>query len=223
MRRTVARVRRALGDELPLPDRCHAELIRQTDNFGRTTWLGVPIWQNVLDLWVIQETIAEVRPALLIETGTNRGGSSFFYANLFDLLGRGRVVTVDVARLHDLSHSRVTYLIGDSASTEVTREVGRIAAETGGPVLVILDSDHSEAHVTRELEAYAGFVTPGSYLLVQDGVIDKLPMFAGARPGPLPSIDKFLTAHPEFELDADRCNRFPFTHHPNGWLRRIAK
>src|SRR5438132_10433130 len=61
------------------------DLVRKTKNFGSVTWLGQPIWQNVLDLWTIQETIAEVRPRLLIETGTNRGGSSLFYANLFDL------------------------------------------------------------------------------------------------------------------------------------------
>src|SRR5687767_7841347 len=63
------------------------ELIRKTNNFGYTTWLGQPIWQNVLDLWTIQETIAEVRPRLLIECGTYHGGSSLFYANLFDLMG----------------------------------------------------------------------------------------------------------------------------------------
>src|ERR1051325_4593058 len=63
------------------------QLIRKTENFGRLTWLGNPIWQNVLDLWTIQETISEVQPDLLIECGTNRGGSSMFYAHLMDLLG----------------------------------------------------------------------------------------------------------------------------------------
>src|SRR3954452_1566479 len=66
-----------------------SELTAKTNNFGRMTWLGNPIWQNVLDLWTIQETIAEVRPSLLIETGTNRGGSSLFFAHLMDLLGQG--------------------------------------------------------------------------------------------------------------------------------------
>jgi cephalosporin hydroxylase len=64
------------------------------------------IWQNVLDLWSLQEASAHIRPKLPLEPGTNRGGSALFYAHLFDLLGEGRVVTVDVERLHDLTHPR---------------------------------------------------------------------------------------------------------------------
>lgn len=196
------------------------ELVLQTDNFGRINWLGHPIWQNVLDLWTIQETIAEVRPALLIECGTNRGGSSLFFAHLFDLMGQGQVVTVDVERLHDLSHPRVTYLIGSSTSVEVVEVVRKKAASCSGPVMVILDSDHSTDHVRRELECYAPLVSPGSYCLVQDGVIDTLETFRPNRPGPLPAIEDFLKSHAEFELDSERCERFLITHHPKGWLRR---
>jgi len=94
------------------------------------------------------------------------------------------------------------------------------ASGTRGPVLVILDSDHSEAHVAAELAVYAPLVTRGSYCLVQDGWIDTLPMMAGARPGPLPAIDQFVAAHSEFEIDHERCERFIVSHHPRGWLRR---
>src|SRR3954471_14581713 len=65
----------------------HLDLIAETNNFASTSWLNVPIWQNVLDLWTIQESIAEIRPGLLIETGTHHGGSALFYANLMDLMG----------------------------------------------------------------------------------------------------------------------------------------
>jgi cephalosporin hydroxylase len=85
--------------------------------------------------------------------------------------------------------------------------------------MVLLDSDHNEAHVGREMEIYQRFVTPGSFLLVQDGVIDTLPFFAAGRPGPLPAIEAFLKAHPEFEVDTERCSRFLITHSPKGWLR----
>jgi hypothetical protein len=46
-----------------------------------------------------------VQPALVIECGTNRGGSALFYAHLFDLLGKGRVLTIDVESMHQLSHA----------------------------------------------------------------------------------------------------------------------
>lgn len=195
-------------------------LIRQTGNFAQVKWLGHPIWQNVFDLWVIQETIAEVKPELLIECGTNRGGSSMFYANLFDLMGRGAVITIDVEKLHNLSHPRVTYLLGSSTSEEIVGNIRPRAAACTGPVLVILDSDHSEGHVRHELECYSPMVTPGSYCLVQDGVIDTLSVFAAGRPGPLPAIESFLQANPDFELDAERSARFLITHHPKGWLKR---
>lgn len=78
-------------------------LIKKTENFGHQTWLGQPIWQNIFDLWTIQETVCELRPDLLIECGTHRGGSSYFFATLFDLIGHGRVITIDIAKMHDLS------------------------------------------------------------------------------------------------------------------------
>jgi cephalosporin hydroxylase len=200
------------------------ELIRKTNNFGYIKWLGQPIWQNVLDLWTIQETIAEVRPGLLIECGTYHGGSSLFYAHLFDLMGTGKVVTIDVTRLHNLTHPRVTYLIGSSTSKQVLAEVRKHVAACSGPVMVILDSDHTKDHVRGEIEYYAPLVTPGSYCLVQDGVIDTLSIFRQGRPGPLPAIEDYLRSTNEFELDADRSQRFLITHHPKGWLRRkLAK
>jgi cephalosporin hydroxylase len=196
------------------------ELVAVTDNFSRTTWLGRPIWQNVLDLWTIQETISEVKPALLVECGTHRGGSALFYANLFDLLGRGRVITIDIAPLAALAHPRVDVVIGSSVSADVIARVRAAAEAEAGPVMVILDSDHSRRHVRAELERYAPFVTPGSFLLVQDGIIDFLPFFRAARPGPFPAIQDFLAQHPEFEVDAERSRRFLISHHPSGWLRR---
>lgn len=196
------------------------ELIAKTNNFGSVSWLGHPIWQNILDLWTIQETVAFVRPSLLIECGTNRGGSSLFFANLFDLMGEGQVVTVDIERLHSLSHPRITYLIGSSTSPEIVEVVQKKAAACSGPVMVILDSDHSRDHVRLELECYAPLVTPGSYCLVQDGVIDTLSNCRAWRPGPLPAIEDFLRSTDDFELDVERCERFLITHHPKGWLRR---
>jgi cephalosporin hydroxylase len=193
------------------------ELISKTKNFDTVTWLGHPIWQNVLDLWTIQETIAAVKPSLLIETGTNRGGSSLFFANLFDLMGSGEIITIDVEKLHNLSHPRITYLLGGSTSPDIVETVRQRVAATTGPVMVILDSDHARDHVRREIDCYTPFVTPGSYCLVQDGVIDKLNHLS---PGPLPAIEDFMKSTNDFEVDDEKCERFLITHHPKGWLRR---
>jgi cephalosporin hydroxylase len=199
----------------------HQDLIVRTGNFASTSWLGVPIWQNVLDLWTTQETIAEVRPALLIETGTHRGGSALFYAQLMELLGTGRVITIDIVDKHqDVRHSRVTFLEGSSTDAGIAEEARRAAGEADGPVMVVLDGNHDRDHVARELELYAPLVTPGSFLLSQDGVIDQIWMFRDSRPGPLEANRSFLQRHPEFEYDRERNERFGVTHHPLGWMRR---
>jgi cephalosporin hydroxylase len=200
--------------------RFHTDLIRKTSNFHDVTWLGHQVWQSVLDLWTIQEAIADVKPTLLIETGTYRGGSALFYAHLFDLMGRGRVITVDIEDVHDLRHPRVTFLLGSSTSPDVLMSIREASKEADGPIMVVLDSDHAEDHVASELEAYAPFVSPGSFMLVQDGVIDTLRLFGAHRPGPLPAIRAFLRRHPEFEVDHERSGRFLITQHPAGWLRR---
>src|SRR5436305_10690267 len=113
----------------PLYDAFFTHLVAKTNNFGSVTWLGHPSWQNVLDLWTIQETIAEVRPALLIETGTHRGGSALLYAQLMDLIGYGRVITIDVVDKNELDHPRVTFLLGDSTSPVIVEEVRADAAD----------------------------------------------------------------------------------------------
>lgn len=199
------------------------QLIHRTANFSKMTWLGHPIWQNVLDLWTIQETISELRPALLIETGTWQGGSALFYAHLCELLGAGKVVTVDVEQRSVANHPRLRPIVGRSSTDEeVLKEVHSIVADARGPVMVILDSNHSEDHVYAELKAYSPFVTSGSFLLCQDGVVDILACFAGDRPGPLPAIYRFLREHhTEFQVDLEREQRFLVTHHPMGWLRRL--
>jgi cephalosporin hydroxylase len=199
------------------------ELMQKTGNFKSTKWLNTPIMQNILDLWTIQETISEVKPELLIETGTNQGGSALFYANLFDLMGIGRVITVDIEKMHDISHPRIDFIVGKSIAETTLERVTESVHSVNGPVMVILDSDHSYKTVIGELNAYAPFVTKGSFMLVQDGIRDTLPVLRqNYPPGPLPAIREFLASHKEFEVDRERCERFPISHHPEGWLRRMG-
>lgn len=215
---------RAKRTALPLVNQTFfLELMEKTDNFFHTKWLGYPILQNVMDLWTIQETIAEIKPELLIETGTNQGGSAVFYAHLFDLMSTGRVITVDVDKLHNIQHDRIEFLIGSSVSNEVASRIKAAAGSTQGPVMVILDSDHSTAHVRRELETYGPCVTANSYMLVQDGVTDYIPALGQRHPpGPLYAIRDFLSTHKEFEIDRERCERFVITQHTDGWLKKIG-
>lgn len=228
--RTRGTIARALDSAAR--NRFFERLIKHTNNFDKVSWLGIPVWQNVFDLWTIQETIAQVRPDVLIETGTNRCGSAQFFAHIFDLLygrgseakGKGRIWTVDIEKLHDVTNPRITTHLGSSVAEETLASLRTWLGPNPGTVMVILDSDHNRPHVRRELEAYTPFVTPGSYLLCQDGVIDDLSMFnRHGEEGPRKAIDDFFATSPladQFEIDHERCERFLITHHPKGWLRR---
>jgi cephalosporin hydroxylase len=140
-----------------------------------------------------------------------------------DLMDQGRLVTVDIVKLHELDHPRIDFILGSSTDPETVEKVRAAAAEADGPVMVILDGNHERDHVAKELELYAPLVTPGSLLLSQDGIIDQLWMFSDTRPGPLPANADFLDRHDEFEYDEERNERYLLTHHPLGWMRRRAE
>jgi len=196
----------------------YLDLVFHTDNFRGQKWLGRTNWQPPFDFWNIQEAISDIKPQLLIETGTHRGGSAYAYAKLFDAMEHdGHIVSVDIEdkRESDTAHSKITFLVGSSTDEAIVDQINTLVTQCTGPVMVILDSDHRQQHVQKELELYHGFVTPGSFLHVQDGFTD-----LWGKPGPLAAINNFLPKHPEFELDEYLCNRYLVTHNPNGWLRR---
>jgi cephalosporin hydroxylase len=196
------------------------DVLYESDAWTKATWLGAQALKNPLDLWVYQEILFERKPAVIVETGTYRGGSALFLATICDLLGHGEVMSVDIEPVRDdyPEHPRITYLGGRSSTDpEVVSEiVNRIA---GREALVILDSDHSQAHVEAELDVYAPLVPVGGYVIVEDSNIGRIRK--DLMPGPLQAIETFLARTSEFEIDRDR-EKFLITFNPSGYLRRVA-
>ncbi len=186
----------------------------------RTRWMGVETLKCPLDLWAYQEILFEVRPDLVVETGTHKGGSALFLAGMLDLIGKGDVATIDVrpdpARP---AHPRIRYVTGSSADPQVVASVfsGRPSGET---CLVILDSDHSKAHVARELAEFAPRVSVGSYLIVEDTNVNGHPVLPDFGAGPYEAVEEFLASHPGFEADTSR-EKFLMTFNPKGFLKRL--
>ncbi len=60
------------------------------------TWMGRPVIQLPEDMIRIQEVIWRVRPDVIVETGVAHGGSLIFYASLFEAMGHGRVIGIDI-------------------------------------------------------------------------------------------------------------------------------
>ena len=86
--------------------------------------------------------------------------------------------------------------------------------------MVILDSDHSEDHVTKELEKYHSLVTKGNYLVVEDSNVNGHPVWPQHGPGPMEAILKFIKNNPQFQVDKAR-ERHLVTFNPMGYLKRI--
>jgi len=173
------------------------------------------------DLWVYQEILSKLRPDLIIETGTAYGGSALYLASICDLINHGHVVTIDVKEIPTWPiHNRITYLVGSSVEEKIVAKVSDFA-KGASTVLVILDSDHSLSHVAAELKTYAPFVTQGSYLIVEDTIVNGHPVYWGHGPGPMEAAMKFLKENGDFEMDRS-LEKFRLTFNPKGFLRRVA-
>lgn len=190
------------------------------ETWQQTFWLGSRALKCPLDLWVYQEIIHEQRPDVIIETGTAEGGSALFLASVCELLGGGRVITIDI---HEPTksrpeHPRITYVIGSSIDPAVVSTV-EASIDADAKVMVILDSDHSKDHVVAELHAYSRLVTSGSYLVVEDTNLNGHPVEVDFGPGPMEAVEEFLASNHDFTVDTS-CEKFYLTMNPKGYLRR---
>lgn len=170
-------------------------LHKYTYNFR---WLSRPIIQLPQDIVAMQELIWQVKPDLIIETGIAHGGSLILSASMLALIdyceaaeagktldpksSRRRVLGLDIdirthnrdaIEAHALAH-KIDMIQGSSIAPEVITQVHEYA-KGYERILVCLDSNHTHEHVLAELEAYAPLVSPDSYCVVFDTVIEDMP------------------------------------------------
>lgn len=183
------------------------------------SWFGHRTLKCPMDLWTYQEILVETKPDLVVECGTRFGGSAYYIASILDLLGHGRVLTIDIDTAPSRpSHPRIEYVAGSTVDPEVLERVRKAAR--GQRTMVILDSDHAEEHVFAELRAYREVVSVGCYLIVEDTNVNGHPARPDFGPGPMEALDRFLATADDYVVDADR-ERFMMTLNPRGFLRRV--
>jgi cephalosporin hydroxylase len=188
--------------------------------WSNTYWLGHLVMKCPLDLWLYQEMIHTLQPDLIIETGTYDGGSALYFASLCDLVGKGRVLTIDVAEREGRpQHDRITYLKASSVAPATMATV-REAAKHAKVILVVLDSDHRKAHVLEELRLYGPLVTKGSFLIVEDTNLNGHPVWPEHGPGPMEAVEEFMKGNVDFQLDKEK-EKFLLSFNPKGYLKRV--
>jgi cephalosporin hydroxylase len=202
------------------------------------TWLGRPIIQLPDDLLRIQEAIFRIQPDVIIETGVAHGGSLVFYASLCKAMEKGRVIGVDIEiRPHNRaalqSHFLAPYIAlieGSSIDPRIVSEVSG-AVKPGETVMVMLDSCHTKSHVLSELNAYGPLVTPGSYIVAMDGIMEQLQGAPRTQPdwtwnNPRQAALEFASRHPEFVIEEpaflfnEGVVKERVTYWPDAYLRR---
>jgi cephalosporin hydroxylase len=203
-------------------------------------WMGRPIIQLPEDMIRLQEVIYALQPDVLVETGVAHGGSLIFYASLFEAMGKGRVVGVDIEiRPHNRQaieehpmKKRIELIEGSSTAPEVLEQV-KALLKPGEKVLVVLDSNHSRDHVLAELKAYGELVEVGSYVVATDGIMAQVK--GGPRTAddwdwnnPQQAVHDFVAQDKRFVVEEPA---FPFnegvvkervTYWPDAFVKRIA-
>lgn len=204
------------------------------------SWLGRPIIQLPEDVVRIQEVIHELQPDVIVETGVAHGGALVYYASLCKIVGKGRVVGVDIeirphnrAALEEHPLADLITLIERSSTDPDT--LAQVAAHIrpGEKTLVILDSNHTREHVLAELEAYGELVSVGSYIIAMDGIMELVADTPRGSPewsedNPISAVEEFVRDHPEFVVEQPRWQfneselRRNVTHWQQGYLRRVS-
>ena len=199
------------------------------------TWMGVPIIQLPADIMATQEVIWKTKPDIIIETGVARGGSLIFMASILEIIGKGKVIGVDIdirqhnresIEAHPLS-KRINLVEGGSVDTDILAEV-RSHIRKDSKVMVVLDSDHSRSHVLNECRAYGPMVTQGCYLVVADTLVGHVEekdaptnrsklWFKGNDP--LSATNDYLKENDRFEIDDEINGKLVLSSSPGGYLK----
>lgn len=188
--------------------------------YEKTYWMGIKTAKCPMDMWIYQEIMFNLKPDLIIETGTLSGGSALYFAQMFDLIGKGKVLTIDINKHPDLpTHPRIKYITGSSTSVETLSLVEKEVKDKKS-VMVILDSDHHADYKLKEMELYGKYVTVGNYMIAEDSCFDEFPAWPEYGPGPAAAIKKFMHKNTSFEIDRSKENHM-ITFAPKAFLKKI--
>jgi cephalosporin hydroxylase len=198
-----------------------------------TTWgRGAAMHKEPPDLARYEILIDRIRPRVVVECGLFYGGSQLWFAERVPYhiaVEMNPETTRDyMENKHGLGEPPLNGFVVMGNSHRVYPQVAALTKLLAGnePILVVLDSNHDTNTVYGELQLYHQLVTPGSYLVCEDGILHY--MRKGEFPhgnwfdgDPLLAIEKWLPDHQEFVPDMELEAMFDgATAHPKGWLRR---
>ena len=176
--------------------------------------------KSPIDLALYLRLLWKIKPATIIEIGSQRGGGALWFADMAAVYGLvAKVVSVDLAS-PALRDSRIEFLTGD-----VERLGDCLAPEYLATLLrpwfVVEDSSHTYSGVTAALEFFSTRMAQGEMIVIEDGILDELDIPDIYHGGPNRALADFMQAHPEsFHIDRESCDFYGInaTYSPNGFL-----
>lgn len=190
------------------------------DGHHHITYRGVPCIKCPFDYVTYQMILDEVKPDLIIEIGTNKGGSALYLADLMEANGKGIIHSIDVSdQAYDLvkKHPRVKLFTGGWEKYDLD------FAKEFKVILVIEDSSHEYENTLLAIHKFAPLVSRGSYLIVEDGILNILGWGKSFGGGPIKAINEFLKSNTDFEIDNKWEGFFgkQATFNPKGFLKKV--
>lgn len=187
----------------------------------KVTYKGVPAIKCPFDYTLYQMIIQEVQPDLVIEIGTNKGGSTLYIADLLELNKKGEIHTIDLPENNEdailLSHSRIKIF------KEGFKNYNTESLLNYKTILIIEDGSHQYKDTLATLNKFAPFVSKDSYFIVEDGIVNELGWEKEFNGGPQKALKEFLERNSSFIVDKKWCDFFGVnaTFNVNGYLKKI--
>lgn len=230
----------SMGDDTDLHQKAiELQVAANKHRYGyQQLWCGVPVIRLPDDIVLLQEIVHALQPECIVETGIARGGSLLLNASLMEICGLvPKVLGIDImiyphARTA-ISDSRyfnsIELVESDSSSTFAQLALQRFTrqADSKNPALLVLDSNHTHAHVLAELHLLTPMLPVGSVVVVADTIIAEMPesLYAdrpwGIGDNPLTAVAEFLLSNASYELHNRWANRGLLSELHNGILIKV--
>jgi cephalosporin hydroxylase len=201
-------------------DSVYGSPLTRTGHFG-IHYRQIPCVKCPFDYVLYQMIIMSVKPDLIIEIGTYKGGSALYYSDLLNLLGGLREVhTIDIES--NINSDLVKNNKSIKLFTEGFQNYDVSLISNFSNIMIIDDGSHTYNDVIDSLNKFSKYVPKGSYFIVEDGVITNLGLDQSFNGGPTRAIEEFITNDSSFSIDRNYCDFFGTnaTFNPNGFLRK---
>ena len=198
----------------------------------QSTYCGLPILKNPLDLFIYQEIIYRTKPDIIIEIGTYKGGSAKYLKHFLntiheDIYGN-LLITIDPECRTNIEKDGIFYIKGKAIDRKTIEDIKYIICNHDAwifnlykehKIMVIDDGSHTYDDTLANLNIYSQFVTPDQYYIIEDTICHH-GLNTGPKPGPAEAVEEFLKYCGRFLVD-ETCERFGLTYNSGGFLKCI--